>query len=208
MRIEDAACRAEGFVNPCFVDIATGESMRFDQRHNLLSYMSAEAMAAAFGGDTSYVPSRVGFVYGSEQSEWIGGVITRDQSWDRLKEELASQGADVQVVGFSYSPSLGGEKPNGESSSSGTDGGDGDYDHIKSGGANAITFHAVSNSSDAGEASGTQFAAQSFIYQAVLLGFHGGEYYVISRVSLDDGGIFRRKPDGFEVALDWTVVFH
>ena len=66
MRVRDVSCHARGNVCPSFVDIRTGGRVPFSMRHNQLSYMSAEAMAAAFGGDSSYIPSRVGFIYGDK----------------------------------------------------------------------------------------------------------------------------------------------
>lgn len=231
MRIEDEACRARGFVSPSFVDVRTGVREPFSIRHNTLSFMSAEAMAAAFGGDPSYIPARIGFIYGDKEMMPTESAPTRSQSWDMLVEELGSDGnrsdVDVQVVCFSYPPTLGGEKPvpcpGCDSSSSGTDssgsdsGHEDDYCNILPTGSNAITFHAVSNSSDRGAIFGrAAFAATNFVYQAVLLGYHPNyagtpTYYVISRVSLKDeingDPKYLRKPSGFEVALDWTVVF-
>ena len=125
MRIDDKACLARGFVNPSFVDIATGRRLPFRMRHNTLSFMSAEAMAAAFGGDPSYIPARMGFIYGNQQAMPTESVITRSQDWDSLLEELASSegrdDVDIQVVGFSFHPTLGAAKPSpvqGDSSSS------------------------------------------------------------------------------------------
>jgi len=209
MRRVDAACMAKGFVSPSFVDIKTGRRIPFKTRHNLLSYMSAEAMAAAFGGDPSYIPAKMGFIFGT------GGNfsdITRHQTWDDLLLELgqAGESVDVQVVGFSYPPSLGGEAASESSSSSSSSGSDsgGDYNNILPNGSNAITFHAVSNSQDAGRRKSESFGKGKEIYQAVLLGSCDDELYILSRVSLEDGGTYRTKPEGFEVALDWTVVFH
>ena len=51
------------------------------------------------------------------------------------------------------------------------------------------------------------FKTNDVIYQAVLIGSNGGKNYILSRVSLDDGGNYLKKPDGFEIALDWTIVF-
>lgn len=225
MRIDDRACLARGFVNPSFVDISTGKRLPFEKRHNTLSYMSAEAMAAAFGGDPSFIPSRIGFIYGTKDS--MESEITRSQDWDSLLEELSSfsdrDDLDIQVVGFSFHPTLGPENPApapGSSSSSGSDSGsdssdsgsdssdDGDYNHILSTGSNAITFHAVSNSKDSGLIRSRAFVGgSSYIYQAVLLAFHGGKYHVLSRVSLKEGEAYLQKPSEFEIALDWTVVF-
>ena len=221
MKVVDELRLAKGVVSPSFLDLSTGKRMPFAQRNNKLSYMAAEAVAAAFGGDPSYIPARIGFIYGDQAVMPTESVITRNQSWDELMEELGSSSGnatvDIQVVGFSYAPTLGGEKraPSGDSGSSDPSGDD--YCHILSTGSNAITFHAVSNSQDAGTMFGSDtFHSGSYIYQCVLLGYHAGKYYVIARASLKDfseasgsaGGQYLRKPDGFEVALDWTVVFH
>lgn len=220
MIIKENFCMTpRGFVRPSLIDSATGRRIPFDRRHNQLSYMSAEAMAAAFGGDPSYIPAQIGFIYGSSAGIPIDETISRRQSWEDLKRELETaretSDVDIQVVGFSYSPSLGGEQPQHDSSSSGSSGSDsgeeqGDYAHIKPTGANAITFHAVSNSQDPG-VFGTSFVTKDnvapYIYQAVLLAFHEGRHYIISRASMKDGSVYRQKPDGFEIALDWTIVF-
>lgn len=217
MKVEEEACRARGFVSPSFVG-ADGIRKPFDVRCNKLSYMSAEAMAAAFGGDPSYIPARVGFIYGDHDVMPSESTISRSQSWENLLEELSysddSAVVDVQVVGFSYSPTLGAEKPSdpgsspSDSSDSGSDSSS-DYCNILSTGSNAITFHAVSNSSDRGAAfDSAAFSSGKYIYQAVLLGQHNGKYYILSRVSLKSNGRYLQKPENFEVALDWTVVFH
>lgn len=219
MKIADRACFARGFATPHFVDVKTGRRVPFCLRKNQLSYMSAEAMAAAFGGDISYIPSKVGFIYvpsnaatgdGSPDESSSPGIesgISRRQSWDSLMAELETLSADVQVVGFSCSPTLGGDPLDDSSSSSSSSSEGGDYCDIKPGGANAVTFHAVSNSSDGGERGTDAFKTNDVIYQAVLIGSAGGKNYILSRVSLDDGGTYLKKPDGFEIALDWTIVF-
>lgn len=208
MNTLDTACMAKGFASPSFVNVRTGESIPFGVRHNTLSYMSAEAMAAAFGGDPSYIPSNIGFVYGQTDGMFTGG-IGRMQNWDLFERELNDNDADVQIVPFSYSPSLGGEKTAGGSSSSESSYDEGDYSDIKAGGANAITFHAVSNSQDPGYRKTRAFGTDDIIYQAVLLAYHDSKWHILSRVSLYDNVQKRYlgKPDGFEVALDWTVVF-
>lgn len=215
MRVNDVSCRAKGMVSPSFADIRTGKRVPFSRRSNTLSYASAEAMAAAFGGDPSYIPSRIGFIYGDQMDMPIDEGIDRLQSWDRLCEQLGSvsQGAtvDVQIVGFSYAPSLGPDpSDSGSSDSWSSDDSDG-YNNILSGGSNAVTFHAVSNSQDIGYFGRDTFKAESYIYQCLLLGYHQGRTYILARASLkspaDGGPAYLQKPKGFEVALDWTVVF-
>lgn len=220
MKVNELACRAHGCVSPSYVDIRTGRSLPFSPRHNTLSYMSAESMAAAFGGDSSYIPSRIGFIYGdkdylpfSDASE-----SSREQDWEALKQELsaADQDAtvDVQIVGFSYSPSLG---PGTSGGSSGSSSPEGDYNHILPGGANAVTFHAVSNSQDRGAIFDKDtFCEGRYIYQCLLLGYHDSKYYILARASLkhfdisssgQGEGEYLTKPKGFEIALDWKVTF-
>lgn len=198
MIVEDKACRAMGFVTPSFVDLSTGRRVGFGWRCNQLSYMSAEAMAAAFGGDPSYIPSKVGFIFGTEGAVTFGGGIGRDQSWSKLKGEVSGiSNADVQVVVFSCSPTVGGDGSDDESL----------YSVVSGKPANAVTFHAVSNSQDKGTVGeNNYFQTNNFIYQAVLL---SSDLHVISRVSLKDTvkDKYLQKPDGFEIALDWTIVF-
>lgn len=207
MKVSDIGCAAKGCVSPSFINVATGETIPFYNRHNTLSYMAAESMAAAFGGDPSYIPSKVGFIYGPSDSTWSKGLDNRDQSWEKLKGELIS-GVDVQVVDFSYAPTLG--RDNSGDSSYDPD----NYTNILPTGSNAITFHAVSNSSDKGVVNQTAaFQTDDRLLQAVLLGHKIGsngqdQYYIIARVSLVDGSTYKQKPQGFEVALDWTIAFH
>ena len=215
MRIREGAGSARGYVNPSFVDLSTGKAVPFDVRHNTLSFMSAEAMAAAFGGDPSYIPARMGFIYGDKSNPELS-IITRDQDWSGVISDIGAAGGDatmdIQVVDFSYLPTLGGSRPAPTDSSdpgdSGSDVSEGDYNHILPGGSNAITFHAVSNSLDSGWLGSRPFHNGDYIYHAVLLGYSEGDYYVISRVTLENNGTYLRKPDGFEVALDWTVAFN
>jgi len=239
MKISDGIRLHRGVVSPSFIDLSTGRRSPFisGARHNTLSYMAAESVAAAFGGDTSFIPSRIGFIYGDKATMPTESVITRNQTWDGLVSELTSaqDGAtvDIQIVGFSYSPTVGresaapiggGAQESGSGSSGSSDqspGGDGGqvYGSIR----NAVTFHAVSNSQDSGILNGATFSDGSYIYQCVLLGYSGGEYRVIARASLKDTsassgysspsgsgasvGVYLQKPSGFEIALDWTVVF-
>lgn len=213
MKVADELCLAKGVVSPSFVDVSTGRRIAFSPRHNRLSYMAAEAVAAAFGGDPSYIPSKIGFIYGNSEEMPAESDITRSQTWDSLLEELSNSGdkvVDVQVVNFSYSPSLGGSESVGSSSDSDA-GESGDYTNILATGSNAITFHAVSNSQDVGVLHGADAfsaAKNNYVYQCLLLGYHNGKYYIIARASLKDGSRYLAKPDGFEVALDWTVTFH
>lgn len=210
MHIAESQClAARGIVSPSFIDISTGKTVSFDERHNTLSYMAAEAVAAAMGGDPSYIPCRMGFIYGNSSTLPISDIITRNQTWSSLLESLSNSGdkiVDVQVVNFSYPPTLrpGSDDSLGSSSDSASSG---DYTNISPTGSNAVTFHAVSNSYDDGELKKGVFQKDNYVYQCLLLGYHQGDYYIIARASLQQDGRYRAKPEGFEIALDWTVTF-
>lgn len=219
MKASDTLCLDRGVVAPSFVDVVTGERRPFHMRHNTLSYMAAEAVAAAFGGDPAYIPARIGFIYGSADSLVDEDPqITRAQTWEGLYSEMHEKGQDIQIVNFSYPPTLGGEPHSASDSSSSSDSPSasslqyepGDYTNILPTGSNAITFHAVSNSMDAGFYGTDAFKTTDVIYQGVLLGYvpRENKYYVIARASLKGRDTWLQKPAGFEVALDWTVVFH
>ena len=210
MHIAESQClAARGIVSPSFIDISTGKSVPFDDRHNTLSYMAAEAVAAAMGGDPSYIPCRMGIVYGNSETLPISDVITRNQTWSALLESLSNSGdriVDVQIVNFSYPPTLGPDSDNSSGSSSDSPSGS-DYTNIRPTGSNAVTFHSVSNSQDIGKLNKGVFLKGNYIYQCLLLGYHQGEYYIIARASLKQDDRYLAKPDGFEIALDWTVTF-
>lgn len=219
MKINDTF-HAIGSVEPSFVNLVTGDRECWSNRHNTLSYESASSMAAAFGGDPTYVPNRIGIIYGAGSDPRFLPVISRQQTWNDLKIELAEKNADIQVQPFSYSPSLSKVTRNinidsnsapantSESSSGNT--------QVTEEGT-AVTFHMHSDSvtkgafgvynSAAGSTSSTIFTTDTYIYQAVLLNKTGNNYKVLARVSLGENGVYYMKPENFEVAIDWTVKF-
>ena len=201
--------RPEGYVQASFLNVATGQREEIPGRHNTLSYLSAEVMAAAFGGDASYIPSRIGFIYGGIAKPALSS-ITRDQTWSGIQTELGdiqgSANADMQVVSFSSTPTLGLGKSSSSSSSSSSDS---RYNNLKSTGSNAVTFHAHSNSTDKGVfgTSTNIFSKGSYVYEVALLGYLNSTYYVIARSSLAENGDYFQKPNDFELSIDWTIKF-
>lgn len=96
---------ARGSVVPHLIDIKTGKTIPFGRRHNTLSFAAADAMAAAFSGDLSRVPNRIGIIYGADDDN-PALTISRDQSWSNLKADLTAASANVQIRPFSFAPSL------------------------------------------------------------------------------------------------------
>jgi len=128
-----------------------------------------------------------------------------------LHDELECKNADVQVVPFSYTPSIKAVSRGYESSSSSSS----DPQILSSG--YAVTYHAHSDSVTPGafgtydestsSSGGSVFTAGAYIYQAVLLNKTGDRYKIIARASLDNNGTYYTKPENFEVAIDWTIKF-
>ena len=203
MKINDVMY-TKGSVRPEFVNLATGRTMSWDDRHNTLTYSASMAMAAAFGGDPRHIPNRIGFIYGSGDSsqESVSTSFDRNQTWESLRNDLGDD-KDVQIRPFSYSPSMKTtEKTDSSSSSSSSSDVDAKF--------YSVTFHACSDSQTPGAIhpdSGKIFTADMRVYQAVLLNVTGDDKTVLARVSLADGGTYKSKPKDFEIALDWTIKF-
>ena len=176
--------------------------------HNTLSYSAADAMAAAYGGDSSRAPSHVGFLYGDDaQPAKLPDAIDRDMTWQSLKSLAEDIHGNLLVVRFSRKPTI-------ES--------DADYDSTDSGvyGGNVVVFHAVTRTGEDGiyanDTSGEslfagKFESGKYLYRAVLLGDPidcGNEYSVLGMTSLKKNGRYRQKPSDYELALDWRVVFN
>lgn len=182
---------ARGSVQPSFINVKTGETLQWKDRHNTLSFAAAKAMASAFGGDSTVIPNRIGVIYGGDGCA-PRKTISREQTWDMLKEELIACNADIQIQPFSYSPSLVLPKETGDSV--------------------AIVFHSHTDSTKPGKLGISNISAEkTFIFQAVLLNSVGPEgsetYNVLARVNLDNDDKYSQKPDNFEVAIDWAVKF-
>ena len=172
---------------------------------NTISYEAADVLAEAYGGDQSRIPKYIGFIYGSSGDITVPD-ITRSMSWDKLTDEVELMHANILVQRFSRKPDVSINDP----------------DNTKEYFGNAVSFHAITRSGAGGtyafDTSGeynfaTEFGDGSYIYQAVLLGdsrnpcSKTNPYSVLGRVSMAKGGVFRQKPENYELSVDWTVSF-
>lgn len=196
-----------------------GGRVPFVARHNTLSYASAGAVAAAYGGDTSLVPRYIGFIYGDDPSPTeLASLSDRDMSWSDVGAEMRRIGGNILVSRFSSVPELS-TNPGYEDSNDSNDSNDAGPRYN----GNAVTFRACTRSGAAGTyafdtSTGSGFAGEfgdgMYLYHAVLLGDgrcrrcqDEREYVVLARVSLAKGGSFRMKPEDYELSLDWKVTF-
>lgn len=197
--------------------------------HNTLSYTAADVMAAAYGGDSRRVPKYIGFIYGPGNNGAADALppITRDQSLSSIQALVESIGGNMQVVRFSRRPTVGDytsfgmddDRPGPECSNDSSDSSDSSESQKYFG--NIVEFHATTRPGRDGfypydPVIGSPYADQlsdgDIIYRAVLLGdglnpCEDDPYTVLAMVDLKKNGAYRAKPDSYELALDWRVIF-
>lgn len=236
MKITDRLCRVRGMVRAAFVRVrALGSPVKDASYphlsvHNTLSYAAADAMAAAYGGDTSRVPRYIGFIYGTEEAPALPP-IDRDMTMDSVRSLVESIGnANMQVCRFSRKPTVGdydtfGVQPGPvcpEDSNDSNDSNDlnDSAESEKRYFGNVVEFHAMTNTGVDGDYAFETYAGGPFageltdgmaIYRAVLLGDGKNPcvdpYTVLAMVDLKKNGVYRQKPESYELALDWRVMF-
>lgn len=186
----------------------TSETIPINTVHNTLTYGAADALAAAYGGDISYVPRYMGFAFVEDSYDLsTSKTISRNCTVDTINTEFTPDEGnhigDIQVVGFSFTPTLSTD-PELDLGLSQVEQDNPLYKH------NIVTFHAHTVSEGSflfGSAS--DYGDNKVIPFALLLGNDSaGNRKVLARVSLvDDNGLAKKRPEGFELALDWKVTF-
>ena len=194
---------AKGSVKGYLVNKATGEQQQHFEINNIITYGAADIMAKILGGDSSYVPSYMGFIYGADATPGtalIDPPTDRLQTWTTLSAELS----DVGVVGNVLISPL---------ATASTYSVDGDSD-LYSGNSVTLTAHS-GRRTEYGYPTASPFAAEledgDYFYQAMLLvrRVSGSTitYIPFSRVTLKTSGSFLAKPVGFELALFWQISY-
>lgn len=196
--------RAHGHIRARWV--SGGSEKEFLDYHNTMTYSAADVLAAAYGGDTSKVPKYIGFMYGP--SDKTPAPITRDITWQDVKQMTKAIGGNVQVARFNRKPSI--------EVSEVVDSND---EKLYNG--NVVEFHAVTRTGVDGEYANDTSGMSDFagplesgdtIYRAVLLGDgipcdEENKYTVLAMVDMAKNGVYRQKPDSYELAVDWRVTF-
>lgn len=194
---------ARGRVMGYFVNRTTGERTRPFDIHNIITYTAADIMAKLVGGDTSYIPGYIGFIYGTTATPGLVDPITsRSQTWTDLATELAPVNkANVLISPLATSPSYAEDTPSGLTAG------------IYSGNAVTIAAHTGSRL-EYGFTAGTYanpLADSDYIYHCMLITrLTSGStitYLPYARVSLLDS-TYPQKPVGMELAIFWTITFN
>jgi len=234
MKTTDMLSRIRGAVRAYFVSPGAIGAKAADSSypalsvHNTLSFAAADVMAAAYGGDTSRIPKYIGFIYGVDTAPSLPP-IDRAMTMQSVRKMIEDIGdANMQVARFSRKPTVGdygtfGEQesplcPDPENSNDSNDS-NGSNDVQKYYG-NVVEFHAMTRTGPDGfyandTLSGGVFAGEwgngMTIYRAVLLGDGRNPcedpYTVLAMVDLKKNNVYRQKPENYELALDWRVIF-
>ena len=164
------------------------------------------ALARAYSGDTSLVPRYIGFMYGDAASPLLPQA-GRNVSWKECEEAAAGiSGGGISVSRLSGSPRVDAVVPDiGSDDSNNSNDSNDSNDSGGSGGVYVVKFNAITRS---GSSSGG--VAGEYVYRALLLGdppCGGSGYSVLAVADLGSGGVYRKKPDGYEISLDWSVAF-
>ena len=204
-----------------------GKSRRAFDTHNMLSYSAADALAAAYGGDTSLVPKYMGFIYGNGTDAGADlGPSGREMSLETIQNIVGAIGnANVLITGFSRPPTISSSsvalsQPENENSAESDVLSPGDPE-LPSYQGNVVEFHAVTRTqggtylfdTSADSPYAGPMADGSVIYRVVLLGDSrtpcktGSRYTVLAMADLKKNGTYRAKPASYELALDWRVTF-
>ena len=193
---------AKGRVSGYFVDLETGEQQGHFETTNVITYGAADIMAKILGGDTTYIPSHMAFIYGTTGTPGaalIDPPTSRVQTWDGLSTELADGAVGGNAV---ISPMAAGPAYS-------IDGSNTLYAN------NAVTLTAHSgNRTEYGFPTASPYATaladgDYYWHAMILTRLVSGStitYLPFARVTLKDT-TYPQKPVGFELALFWQVSY-
>lgn len=156
--------------------------------HNEIMYATADCLAQMYAGQPRKIPAKIGFMFTS-QSTVPTVPSAKSTTWADLVS-MCETTADIQVVDFSFSPSL--TSKNAE----------GTENYI----SNVAVFHGHSDVSVPGAVNELDFGSAGVkVFGAALL---SEDKIPLSVVALSDGSTpYLERPKGFELALDWYITF-
>lgn len=158
--------------------------------HNEIMYATADCLAQMYAGQPRKIPAKIGFMF-TQKNDIPTVPTSKSTTWNDLVNMCGTDfDTDIQVVGFSFSPSL-------------TNKNAAETENYVS---NVAVFHGHSDVSLPGQVSGLDIRSTGTkIFGAVLL---SEDKTPLSIVALSDGSTpYLERPDGFELALDWYITF-
>jgi hypothetical protein len=188
-----------------------GKILPCAKRSNTITYSAADIMARVIGGDTTYLPQYIGFIYGTTATPLLDDPdalpvgTRRSHDWARIASDAAANTANIAIAAFTMAPSAA------------LDGDSSLYT------ANAVTFtgHTGLVQEYGFPTTGATYAADLdtlaasgptaiYYYHVVLLNrWQSGAsitYTPFARAALSSAP-FDPKPDNAELAVYWTITF-
>ena len=175
---------ASGRISASFVSQRGGRAIPVLGRPNVITLEAADIMARLVAGAANAAPSHIGVVYGSDAlPSFVNPEITRDHDWESLAEEVGAVGGNIAIMPLSLTPSVSGRVAT-FSANSGT-----------------ISRYGFDGAPYAGPVSTLD---PLYFYQVVLL---DAEHRIFARSTLLDSGVYRAKPEDYDLAIQWAITF-
>jgi len=84
-----------------------GKSQLVSARPNVITYRAADLMAKMLGGETSYIPSHIGFIYAPVAKAFDNPASNRDQEWSAIELDIANQNGNMLLCPLTAAPVYG-----------------------------------------------------------------------------------------------------
>jgi len=187
----DSTVTARGSVKVCFT--CNGATVPVVEHSNILAYGAADVIAQLLAGVADAAPSAIGVVYGTAELPSLEHPsATRAHTIEALAEQIGAIGGNMAIMPLSLTPSISVS----------------DADLY---GGNVATFSANTGAVASYAFSGSPFCGELgtldpvYFYQLVLLSGIPGAYTVFARATLLSGGVYKARPDGYHLAVQWPV---
>lgn len=72
-----------------------GDLELITRRRNVVVYTAADILAKLLGGDATYVPSRIGFIYAASGESFPNPGTERDQDWASIAQTISDKGGNM-----------------------------------------------------------------------------------------------------------------
>lgn len=174
--------------------------------HNTIAYNGADMMAKLLGGDISYFPKYMGFIFGSSANPTtLNSSIKREQSWEGVLSEVSglSGSNNILITPITLNPAFGIDTQNVSTAN---------YRN------NVITFTGIT-----GAVSGAEYgllgpSAKTLedgdtFYHIMLMARikqvnYAPTYIIFSRATLMENNKYPQKIGGWQLGVNWSITFY
>jgi hypothetical protein len=172
--------------------------------HNTISYNGADIMAKLLGGDISYFPKYMGFIFGNNTNPLLSSNIGRVQDWGGVLSEVSSLGAsNILITPITINPSYAVDTQNTATTN---------YRN------NIITFTGITGAVSGAEygllgPSAKTLENNDSFYHILLMARikqvnYAPTYIVYSRATLMENSVYPKKIGGWQLGVNWSITFY